>query len=325
MGPEEKRAGAPGLMEEDIGSPVATISLEVEFQPSWKGALDRVGETFLAELSWDDERYGTRRAEDWTPPGGDPGSQGTVEIRGMPLPGGMLTKRLRVVQHPDSRVSAEAAYAVDGEGEALWKEAMEIGQGTLEGMHNTVREERDHRWQAKLRNRLSGEIGGMIFLDLLERDDRRWPLLLVSEADSYPEGFFDWVEADLAGKAVAAELDEGATSFLTRQIGKKWSCFSGSVRVYHPIWDREDVHDDHFIWRRRQVVPDGQDAGFAKRRFRQEALHEVFVGLSAWHEELLTELEEERAALEHDLKQALVELGEARREIDALKKGQGRP
>ncbi len=317
------------------GDEVVSLFVEVGFPSSWKGAREHIGDTLFPMLRADSGRFedvgGADPASERPPAKNSWGVTETETLGQVRLRHGTLYRHEVVTDKADTSVMVATSYEIDGEGDDLRAAVRDHGLLMLRAHLAAVRECADPRLQMSLHAWLLGDTGGEMFCELLRDPGRDVPLLALTDVPSYPLLFFRWAEFELVDRAIVASLDDDAADRLTDSVGKEWSCFSGSARIYRPGWSEKDRHDRHPIWRRRKILPEGHDADFAQRAFRDEVFREVFVSPGERDRERLEEAERHAAALqamwddqEGLLKRAGEELDEARLEVDVLKEDKER-
>ncbi len=256
-----------------------SLVVKVAFPASWKGAREHIGDTLLPMLRTDSGRFesigGDGQAGEGPPVKSPWGAMETETVGRARLRQGTLFRHEIVADHPDSRVTVVTSHEILGEGADLRAAAREHGLRLLRAHLAAARECADPRLQVSLHTWFLGDTGGEMLCHLLQDPGRDLPLLVLTDLPVYPVFFFGWAESDLIGRAIVAMLDDGAASRLTDTVGKDWSCFSGSARIYRAGWSEKDRHDRHPIWRRRKILPEGHDEDFAECAFRDEVLREM--------------------------------------------------
>lgn len=106
-----------------------------------------------------------------------------------------------------------------------------------------------HTMLAKLQ-RYSGEDQGEELVQSIADEQRVIPILVVSESEDYPSlaGLEKMVAYDLEGLANTCVVDSDASWSLTGLLGKRYSCFSGGVRIYWPRFSMRDDPFSHPLW-----------------------------------------------------------------------------
>jgi hypothetical protein len=129
----------------------------------------------------------------------------------------------------------------------------------------------------------TADAGGDAFTAIAWDPSRSVPIVAVS--DEYGAVLFpEIVEAmanDLAGLALVARLDPGASWRITRRKGKEWSCYGGAIRLYWPQIKEGANHGDHPLWTARRLLTGVADTETAAGRIRSQ-LRRRILGQSAF-------------------------------------------
>lgn len=104
---------------------------------------------------------------------------------------------------------------------------------------------------------VSDATGVSHLIDLIERDDRRLPVVVLAEGRTRPEfADADAVARRLAGAAHVFRIADAATWELGRELGRQLSVFDGAARVYMGGLRRDDADPfDHPLWLTRAGAP----------------------------------------------------------------------
>lgn len=306
---------------EHTGVKVATILLKVSFPPSRAGEHVRVRKVVMSAL-----KRGNGKFEDKFE------KEGPVSrlILSDALEHGTLSTRFLLEMQEGQPFAAKITYWIDSNHEEMYEEVSRRFHGMLEELNDAARKESENerKWLPSVRCQFFEEAGGAVFRHLLADKGRDRALILVSDAKSYPEGFFDWMESDLGEKTILTEMNRGATSKarkLFKRDGKRWPCPRGSVSIFFPGWGFASSPDLHRFWQQDEIVPDWRgdtsifdwhNVGFEKTKFRSVFLRELFLKSQ---ERMIAELaeahgrtenqESKAAELEDELERIKYELG----------------
>ncbi|HXE80089.1 MAG TPA: hypothetical protein VNK41_05015 [Vicinamibacterales bacterium] len=127
-----------------------------------------------------------------------------------------------------------------------------------------------------------GPSGGDAFIDLVWDGARAVPVIAVSEEYGlvlHP-GVVEALAADLAGLAVVARLDSGASWRVTSMKGKQWSCYGGAIRLYWPRVGNGTALD-HPLWTAQRLLNGVADTESAAGRIRSQIRRRI-LGQSAF-------------------------------------------
>ena len=117
---------------------------------------------------------------------------------------------------------------------------------------------------------LTGPRVGRFVSERLEDATRRLPIVMVSADDVTGRSPVDIhkLSGQLSGLAEVALLHDGEAAWeLTKQVGQKYSCFSGATRVYWPGFNSHaDDPFSHRLWLRDRIADHGP-AAFARLLF----------------------------------------------------------
>ncbi len=319
--PTSKLAGGVGVVH---------VSLELESPAEGEKTHDML----RSMIRCDDEAFGPP-VEDVSQLGG---GYTLTTLRRRPSARGTLFKRELISLLGDGEIMVTTSYEIDGEGDDLEEMARRHSLGMVYAYWAYAERAIDPRSLWGVSAEFVGRAGGKVFVEVLRAQSLGVPILVLSDLDLYPDEFYDRIAERLAGRIFVAELDTEAAAELTDAVGKGWSCFSGSARVYHPGWSEDDDPDRHAIWRRRKILPEGEDEEFAADSFQNEVVREVFLRPREWDRARIEELtkrvdETEERAIEAaqardaragELAEAKETLAEARLEIDILKEDKDR-
>ncbi len=75
---------------------------------------------------------------------------------------------------------------------------------------------------------------------------------------------------DLAGLANVVTLDDEASWAITDSLGKPFSCFRGSVRLYWPQFSTHDDRFSHPLWTSERLQAISDDRNLTRERFRKQ-------------------------------------------------------
>lgn len=128
--------------------------------------------------------------------------------------------------------------------------------------------------------RLFGEEGAQKLIEQLNSENRRLPIVVVSEND----GEILWPKLDselafdLAGLAHVVTIDDEASWVLTEEIGKESSCYRGAVRLYWPVSRGQAgaILLPGTVWTASSLLSNDHD-GKGLLRFRSTLRHKVMV------------------------------------------------
>ncbi len=309
---------SPDLADSDT---VVGFHLSVRCPSSRGGVCADIGATLFPALGVDNGLFG--EVVGASPPGGDPDA-GIWSLRRSLFGQGALLKYQRLWDNAGPRVTMETDYEILGEGADLAAAVCERSLLMVRA-HLAAMRESGPELQMSMVVWFQGDMGGEALCGLIRDPGRDVPALVLTGVLSHPIGFFEWRD-DLDDQAIVAMLDAAAARRLTAALGKEWSCFSGSARLYRPGWSERDRHDWHPIWRRRKLLPEGCPAAFADRAFRDGVFREVFVTPGRRERQAIADLDarfgelmERHRDLDGRVKQARETLKEAELEVEAIK------
>jgi len=157
---------------------------------------------------------------------------------------------------------------------------------------------------------LSGPRVGAFVADRLEYAGRRLPIVIVSVDQETERALVDTriLAGKLSGLAEVVSLHDGEASWeLTKQIGQKFSCYNGAVRIYWPgLNTKMDNPFNHSLWIHDRIVEQGS-VNFIKHIYNHLCLRvgRAFGESPVWHE-VHREIQEHR---EEVSRQKLMEIG----------------
>ena len=125
----------------------------------------------------------------------------------------------------------------------------------------------------------SGDQGGDDFVALTWDPERSVPIIAVSDeygAVLHP-GIVEALASDLAGLAIVARINPGASWRVSARKGKQWSCYGGAIRLYWPRF--EDQPSSYLaapLWTARRLLEGVADTETAASRIRTQLRQRVF-------------------------------------------------
>jgi hypothetical protein len=150
----------------------------------------------------------------------------------------------------------------------------------------------------------NGAAGGDAFITLAWSPERSVPVIAMSDEHGtvlHP-GIVEALAADVAGLAVVARLDPGASWRLTARKGKEWSCYGGAIRLYWPGLDATASPYAHPLWTPLRLLEGVADtetaAGKIRSQLRRRILSQSAFAIS--ESQLFSRVR--RAAREEELK-----------------------
>jgi hypothetical protein len=128
-----------------------------------------------------------------------------------------------------------------------------------------------------------GRQGAAALLNVIQHPDRNLPLVLISTIDGKPlvGNLAEVCARDLAGLAIVATADEGVCWALTEELGREWSCYNQSVRMYWPLQGKLDRATAHPWWTVRRLLENAPTLEIAAQRLRS-ALRRQLLALSTY-------------------------------------------
>ena len=105
---------------------------------------------------------------------------------------------------------------------------------------------------------------------LVSSDQRRLPLVLISELDGQTVGgdLHEQIASDVCGLAHTVRLNNAASWELTNRLGREWSCYNGAVRLFWPFKFNRDNFRAHPLWTLDRIMGQSDDAVEARDIFR---------------------------------------------------------
>ncbi|WP_165230579.1 cell division protein ZapB [Aquisphaera insulae] len=121
-------------------------------------------------------------------------------------------------------------------------------------------------------NHVKGDDDGEWLADQVIDPNRTIPLLVIAEDDNglVLPGLDRTVAYDLVGLANVFVIDADAAWALTATLGKRWSCFSGGVRLYWPGASRGGDPFHHPLWTFGRLRAYGEDFDATRELFRRQ-------------------------------------------------------
>jgi hypothetical protein len=136
---------------------------------------------------------------------------------------------------------------------------------------------RDSRLSAEVQ-RFRGEHGGGEFIRLVWAEERSVPVVAISDIEGlvlHPD-IDSRLARDLAGIALVARLDHGASWYVTRQKGREWSCYGGALRLYWPNLSRSTSQYQHPLWTPARLLSGVPDTRSAADRITRQIRRKIF-------------------------------------------------
>jgi hypothetical protein len=128
-----------------------------------------------------------------------------------------------------------------------------------------------------------GSAGGDAFIDLVWNEARAVPVIAISEEYGlvvHP-GVVEAMSADVAGLAIVAQLDSGASWRVSSRKSKQWSCYGGAIRLYWPGVGNGTTPIDHPLWTAQRLLWGVADTASAAGRIRSQIRRRI-LGQSAF-------------------------------------------
>lgn len=128
-----------------------------------------------------------------------------------------------------------------------------------------------------------GSRGAEALVRVITHPDRNLPLVAVSmsAAEEFVPDLADGLARDLAGLAIVALIDEGASWGITEDLGKEWSCYNRAVRMYWPVRGTGGNAFSHPLWTANRLLESADVPAVAAQRLRNQ-LRRQLLALSTY-------------------------------------------